>query len=159
MDGTLPWYASKGDRCKSVSTSHSGTLVRHVSYLPSHKFLDEVIHSDLMFLTKLFKIFWKILKNVTPREFLPEFVELICVHSGSYQTRQTYYSHITLGVSTPVILRDIKKDPLRSHKITNDLDTTDSQHMYLLSLLLEDLESSPSRSDVGRSLLIHLVLK
>lgn len=159
MGGTLPWYASKGDRCKSVSTSHSGPLVRHVSYLPSHKFLNEVIHSDLMFLTKLFKIIRQILKNVTPREFLPEFVELICVHSGSYQTGQTYYSHITLGVSTPVILRDIKKDPLRSHKITNDLDTTGSRHMHLPSRPLECLESSPNRFGEDRSLQGLLVLE
>lgn len=157
MGGTPPSYRKKGDHCRSASTSHSGTSVRHDH--PLHEFLNEVIHSDLMFLTKLFNIIRQILKNVTPREFLPQFVELICVHNGSYQTGQTYYNHITLRVSTPVTLCDIKKDPLRSHKITNDLDTTDSQHMHLPSLLLECLESSPNRFGVGRSLLILLVLK
>lgn len=159
MGGTPPSYRKKGDRCRSASTSHSGTSVRHVSYLPSHKFLNEVIHSDLMFLTKLFNIIRQIFKNVTPREFLPQFVELICVHNGSYQTGQTYYSHITLGVSTPVTLCDIKKDPLRGHKITNDLDTTDSQHTNLPSLLLECLESSPNRFGEDQSLQGLLVLE
>ena len=148
-----------GGRCKSMSTSHSSPSIPHVSYLPSHKLLDEVINSDLMFSTKLFKIIWKFFENVTPRKLFPEFIELISVHSGPYQSGQTNYSDITSGVSTPVILCHIKKDPLRSHKITNDLDTTGSRHMHLPSLHLGYLESSPSRSGVGRSLLALRVLE
>ena len=148
-----------GGRCKSMSTSHSSPSIPHVSYLPSHKLLNEVINGDLMFSTKLFKIIWKFFENVTPRELFPEFIELISVHSGPYQSGQTNYSDITSGVSTPVILCHIKKDPLRSHKITNDLDTTGSRHKSLPSLHLGCLESSPNQSDVGRSLLALRVLE
>ena len=142
-----------------MSTFRSNPSVPHVSRFPSHKLLDEVINGDLMFSTKLFEIFRQVFENVTPRKLFPEFIELISVHSGPYQSGQTNYSDITSGVSTPVILCDIKKDPLRSHKITNDLDTTGSRHTHLPSLLLECLESSPNRSDVDRSLLALRVLE
>ena len=152
MGGTPPSYPRKEDRCRSETTSRSGTLVLRDH--SSHKLLDEVINGDLMLRTIPLKILRKFFENVTPREFLPEFIELICTHSGPYQTGQTHYSNITSGVSTPVILCDIKKDLLRGLKITNDLDTKGSQCMHLLSLHLECLESSPSLFDVDQSPLI-----